>query len=176
MNRVVVIGNSGVGKSTFAARVAEVISGDHIEMDSIFWMPDWQERPDEECSRILNDLLQPERWVLDGNYSRFRDQIWGKADTVIWLNYPFLFNFFRLFKRTIRRVWTREDVFEGCPETFRSQFFSKDSLLWWFLTTYKRRKQVFEGVFNDNQYPHLKVFELNHPKEAGFLNLTSRGF
>lgn len=168
MNRVVVVGSSGVGKSTFAKNLAGIIAGDYLELDRLCWMPNWEQRSDEESNQVLSEFLQAERWVVDGNYSRFRDRVWQDADAVIWLNYPYWLNAFRLLKRTIQRVWQKQEVFEGCRESFRSQFLSKDSLLLWFIKTYGPRKQAFERIFAENQYPHLTVFEFKHPREAAF--------
>ncbi|HVO94622.1 MAG TPA: hypothetical protein VMT22_17365 [Terriglobales bacterium] len=52
MARVVVIGTSCVGKSTFARSVANLLKVPHIELDAFFWSPNWVQKPSEEF-RVL---------------------------------------------------------------------------------------------------------------------------
>ena len=168
MKRVVVVGTTGAGKSTFAGKLAEIINGEHYELDRLFWMPDWEKRPKEEYSATLSEMVKAESWVADGNSSPYRKMLWGHADTVIWLDYPFFLNFFRLLGRTMRRAWTKQEVFDGCSESIKSQFFSRDSLILWFLKSYGRRKRTYQTIFEENQYPHLKIIVFEHPRETKF--------
>ncbi len=48
MNRIVVIGSSCSGKSTFSQHLAIKEEVEYIELDQIHWLPNWEERPDEE--------------------------------------------------------------------------------------------------------------------------------
>lgn len=168
MNRIVVVGTTGAGKSTFAGKLAEIINGKHYELDRLFWMPDWEQRSKEEYAATLSELVKAEYWVADGNSSSHRKMLWGCADTVIWLDYPFFLNFFRLLGRTIQRAWTKEEVFDGCSESIKTQFFSRNSLMLWFFKSYGRRKRTYQTIFEENQYPHLKILVFEHPREAKF--------
>lgn len=44
--KVNVIGTSGSGKSTLAKRIAAELDIPYIEMDRLYWCPDWQGTPD----------------------------------------------------------------------------------------------------------------------------------
>jgi adenylate kinase family enzyme len=90
MQRISVIGATGSGKTTVARRTAEALGVPHIELDALHWEPDWEEAPLEVFRERVSDAIQGERWVVDGNYSKVRDMVWGRADTVLWLDYPFL--------------------------------------------------------------------------------------
>ncbi len=46
--KINVVGTSGVGKSTLARRLAQILSLPYIEMDRLYWRPDWQGTPDDE--------------------------------------------------------------------------------------------------------------------------------
>ena len=46
--RINVIGTSGSGKSTLAKRIAEKLDIPYIELDELFWKPNWTESTDEE--------------------------------------------------------------------------------------------------------------------------------
>jgi len=89
--RIVVYRPTGSGKTTIASEIAQSIGVPHIELDAIFWLPDWLEKSVEQ---FRDDVLavidkNPGGWVCDGNYSRVRDVILPQADTVVWLRLPF---------------------------------------------------------------------------------------
>ncbi|MEX0941049.1 MAG: AAA family ATPase [Pseudomonadales bacterium] len=84
MKRINVVGVSGSGKSTFSRALAEAMGIPYIEMDDLFWQPDWQQPDDETFYATLRSALEPDVWVLDGNYARTMPIKWERADTVIW--------------------------------------------------------------------------------------------
>jgi adenylate kinase family enzyme len=115
MRRVVVVGVTGVGKTTFASALSERLGVPHVELDALYWQPQWTPRdPDEFRARIVAEVAR-DAWVIDGNYSATRDQVWSSADTVIWLNYPLLLIFDRLLRRTLRRGVKREILWGTNP-------------------------------------------------------------
>jgi len=169
--RVVIIGSSCSGKTTLARQLASTLTVSHIELDAIHWLPDWQSRPLEELKRLTEKAVAADEWVLDGNYSKGREVVWGRATTVIWLNYSFHLVLWRAVRRTIKRVFLREDLFSGNRESFRQSFLSKNSILVWVVTTYHRRRRDYPVIFKQPQYAHLDVFEFKIPGEtAAFLS------
>ena len=166
MRRIVVVGTTGSGKSTYARKLAERMRLTYIQLDTFLWAPQWQQRPQDEYRALLREAMAKDGWVIDGNTSKNRDWVWGEADTVIWLNYSLWVTFPRLLVRTIRRAATHEEVFDGCVETFRSQFLSTDSLLIWFFKTFWKRKKMYREIFNTQPYPHLQMIEVRSPRAA----------
>ena len=169
MQRVSVVGTTGSGKSTFVERLAVAIDSQAIHLDDLMWLPDWQKRDDDAYSELLTTALQAERWVVDGNTRKSRALVWNNADTVIWLNYSFWVNFTRLLLRTLRRIRDKTEIFPGCQESFKTQFFSRDSLLLWFFRTYWRRKKEYRDLFESQQFPHLRVIVIEKPRRANQL-------
>ncbi|MFZ3080715.1 MAG: Imm5 family immunity protein [Bellilinea sp.] len=96
-------------------------------------------------------------WVVDGNYAKVRDIIWPRADTLIWLELPLAVVLWRLFWRTVRRVVTREELWNGNKETFRGAFFSKDSLLVYVFKSRKKHRQTYPDLFRQPEYSHLRL-------------------
>lgn len=166
MQRVVVIGATGSGKTTFAKKLAQCLSCDHYQIDELRFLANWETRTWEELRGILAGIIDRPAWVMDGNYSKVRDLTWGNADTVIWLNYSFPVAFSRLVKRTMRRIITREELFGGCVETFQSQFFSKDSLFLWFFQTYWKRRKEYPQVFQQPKFKHIDFITVRSPQGA----------
>jgi adenylate kinase family enzyme len=164
--RIVVVGTTCCGKTTFARRLANALRVPHIELDALFWLPDWTPRQESEFRNLVRAALAGDRWVIDGNYSRLQDLIFNRATTLIWLNYSFPRVLFRGLKRTIRRVLTGEAVYAGNRESFRRAFLSRDSILWWLVTTHHRRERRYRRIFASETYPDLEKLEYGGPSMA----------
>ena len=169
MERVVVVGTSCSGKTTLARQLSRALGSAHVELDAIHWKPGWQERPVDEVRQMASEAAAGERWVMDGNYSAVRDIVWGRATTVVWLNYPFRVVLWRCLCRTIRRAMTREELFSGNRERFRQSFLSRDSIILWAITSHRRVRQDYRRILDGGDFPHLRVIELRGPSEAGAL-------
>ncbi len=166
LKRVVIIGTSCSGKTTFARNLAQELKVQHIELDSIHWKPNWTPTPKEEFRSLASAAATPEAWVLDGNYSAVRDILWARATTLIWLNYPFYVVAWRALSRTFQHVFYRQVLYAGNRETFRQSFLSKDSILWWVVKTYRRRRQEYPRLFKEPAYRHLQIIVVASPAEA----------
>ena len=162
--RINVIGNPGAGKTTTAQELSSRLSIPHIELDALFWGPNWTEAPNEVFRARVAEAVKQPRWVADGNYSRVRDIVWKRADTVVYLDYRFGRVFWQLLKRTVGRSLRREALWNGNRENFRESFFSRDSILWWLLTTYKRRRRQYAMLFKKPEYAHLNIIHLHTPQ------------
>jgi hypothetical protein len=66
MERVVVIGNSGGGKSVLARQLAAKLALPYVEIDSLLWLPGWQLVPAPTFQSRHSQLIAQERWLLDG--------------------------------------------------------------------------------------------------------------
>lgn len=164
--RVVVVGTSGAGKTTLARDLAALLGSAHFELDALHWKPNWVESPTEELAARVREAVRAERWTVDGNYGKIRDIVWGRATTVIWLNYSFPLVFRRVFVRTIKRSVLREELYSGNQESLVKAFFTRDSILLWTITTYKRRRVRYRELFGNPPFPHLNMIELREPSEA----------
>lgn len=164
MQRIAVVGTSGSGKTTLGGRLAEYLGYPFVDIDPIIWGPNWTLQPDDQIYSQLDNSLSGSCWVTSGNTSRFRPLIWGRADTLIWLDYPLVVILWRLWWRTLRRILTREELWAGNRESFRNQFFSRDSLLLYAIQTYPRRKQEFPRYLAMPEYAHLNAIRLPTPR------------
>lgn len=102
MNRVLVIGNCGAGKSEAASRLGKKTGLPVIHLDEIFWLPGWVERDQAEFDILLDAELSKDQWIMDGNYNRTLEKRLHRADTVIFLDYSRFICLWRVFKRWIR--------------------------------------------------------------------------
>ncbi|NER79122.1 MAG: AAA family ATPase [Leptolyngbya sp. SIO1D8] len=164
--RIAIVGTAGCGKTTLAQQVAATLQIPHIELDALFWQPNWQEADTWEFYQRVETATRPYAWVIDGNYLRVRPLIWQRATMVIWLNYALPLIIWRVTQRTISRSLTQQELWNGCYETLQKGFFSHDSIILWAFQSYFRHARTFPIWFAKPPYQHLDIVELKFPLEA----------
>lgn len=164
--RISIVGTSGSGKTTLAQKIAKTYELPYVELDQLQWEPNWTAVPVGVFQERVKGALTGDRWVVDGNYSKVRDIVWSRADTVIWLNYPFHVVFGRSLRRAISRIVTQEECCNGNHESLRKTFFDRDSILWWMITTYSKNQRKYPPLFQQPEYQHLKILQFQSPHLA----------
>jgi adenylate kinase family enzyme len=160
LSRVAIVGTSCAGKSTLAASLAECLDVPRIDLDALYWGPNWTPSPPEEFRNSVDQATSQLRWICAGNYRVVRDLVWQRATAVIWLDYSFPVVFGRALRRTLSRCLRRTPVFGGNRETFRKSFFSQDSILLWVVQTHGRNRKAFPLEFQEPEHAHLSVVRL----------------
>ena len=123
MERVLIIGPCGAGKSILAVELAKRLALPVHHLDQLHWHPGWIEGSNDDLVRKLEVILAGERWLIDGNYGGSLALRLTRADTVIYLDYPIRLCVMRLLRRiAIWRGRTRPDMTDGCPERFDLEF------------------------------------------------------
>ncbi|MDJ1130766.1 hypothetical protein [Streptomyces iconiensis] len=114
--RVWVIGPSGAGKSTLARALAEARGVPHHELDAMFWAPGWERRPESAFLADVNALEREGDWIADGQYGAAHPVLEKLADSVLWVDLPRPTTTARLARRTLSRLRTREELWNGNRE------------------------------------------------------------
>ncbi|KAF0128742.1 MAG: DNA topology modulation protein FlaR [Xanthobacteraceae bacterium] len=119
MQRVLVMGCSGSGKSTFATALAARLGLPYVSLDALYWRPGWVE-PDRKTfgDIMLREASRP-AWVMDGNYTSHGagDVRRERADTVFWFDLPRRVCFAGVLSRVARTYGrVRPEMTPGCPE------------------------------------------------------------
>jgi adenylate kinase family enzyme len=166
MRRINVIGTSCAGKTTFAAELAARLGVVHVELDALHWEPGWVEISDGIFrQRVAVAIEREDGWVVDGNYSIARDILWSRVDTIVWLDYGLPLVLWRAITRTLRRAIDREPCCNGNRESFWRAF-SRDSILWWVISTHQRRRREFHQSLPAMIERGCSVVVLRSPREA----------
>jgi adenylate kinase family enzyme len=87
--RLLVFGNSGSGKSTYARRIASEHAIARLDLDSIVWEPGRiaVQRSASDIRRSLDDFIaQNEAWVIEGCYGELIEEAAHHSTELIFLN------------------------------------------------------------------------------------------
>ena len=123
MERILIIGCGGAGKSTLARQLGDKLQIPVVHLDKLFWKPGWVEETPEEFDRKLAVELENPRWIMDGNFNRTMPQRVAKCDTIIYLDFSRVACLLGVLKRVITTYGTvRPDMGEGCPERVDLEF------------------------------------------------------
>ncbi|MFI5927718.1 adenylate kinase [Micromonospora sp. NPDC051543] len=158
--RILVYGVYGAGKSTLAARLAQLLGVPWYPVDDLLWLPGWIEVPVAEQRRRIEKICRRDAWILDGAYHGWRDVPLARADLVVALDYPRWRSFGRLLRRTLRRLGTGEVICNGNRESVGSVL-SRDSILLWHVAAFGRARRRMRAWQADPAGPPVLLF--THP-------------
>lgn len=123
MERIMIIGCPGSGKTTLATKLAEKLGLPLVHLDRLYWQDGWQTVPKEEFLRRLNAAVAEPRWIIDGNYGSTIPLRLARCDAVIFLDFPRMTSVAGVLKRVITNHGkSRPDMGGNCPERFDFRF------------------------------------------------------
>lgn len=88
MNKVIIIGCPGGGKSTFSKALQVKTCLPLYHLDMLFWNNDKTHVSRDVFDQRLSDVLNQDKWIIDGNYSRTLENRLVTCDTVFLLDLP----------------------------------------------------------------------------------------
>jgi adenylate kinase family enzyme len=165
--RIAIIGAAGSGKTTLGRALSKRLGLPLIELDALYWEPDWTPAFVMDFRERVEQTTAATAWIADGNYHTSRDIVWARAEALIWLDYGLWLSLGRVLRRTMQRVRTREELWNGNRENVWNQlrFWSNDSLIYWFFKTYWRRKREIPMLLKLDENKHLKLLHFKSPRE-----------
>ncbi|GHH89110.1 AAA family ATPase [Streptomyces capitiformicae] len=165
MQRILVAGISGAGKTTMAQALSARLQLPFHEMDSLrFTGPNWTVDPD--FHQQVATIAATPAWIVDSiGYPEVRDLLWTNADTVIWLDYPKAVVMPRVLRRSLRRTLLRERVFGGNVESL-SLWFSGDHPAWSSWAQHAARRAEINRRTTDPRFAPLRVLHFRSPRQA----------
>lgn len=178
--RIIVAGQSCSGKSTLGAQLAHLSGASFVELDALFWKPNWEESSDEEFQAKLRESTAGDSWVVAGNYyARTSSWLWERAETIIWLDFSWRSLAPRIVQRSWQR-WRRDELLWGTnKERFWPQlklWSPADSLIafgWQGRKSFRERQLA---AMTDPRWAHVRFVRLRSRREVNrFLALLETG-
>ena len=168
--RVVVIGSSGSGKSTFGHQLSGACDLARVELDALNWAPGWVDRSrtdPEDFVRRVDAAIAGDRWVTDGNYRLAMTRILPRATHLIWLDYSRAVVMRRVVQRSFVRAIGQRELWPGTGnrEQF-SRWLDEEHPIRWAWDTYNRRRAQYEVLFAEPRLAEVIKHRLRHPREA----------
>jgi len=166
MQRLVILGCTGSGKTTLGKKAAARLGCPALDLDEFYWLPNWVARETDDFYRRVDAAASEGNWVIMGNYSKVRNAVWPRATAFVWLDYSFPRVFWQLLRRSLSRVIDQNRICNGNTESWR-KFFSRDSIMVWFFKTFHKRRREYGEIFAAaGHLPSVTYIRLKSPKQA----------
>lgn len=154
MKRIMILGPSGTGKTTYGRILGEKLGLKILHLDSVYWKEDWNNIDKIEFDEYIKNFFRKyDKWVIDGNYQNnkhFRYRL-DLADTIIFLDFGTQVAMHGIHERARKfKNVSRPDMADGCNEGI-DQIFLKYVAFYYQKTAkslraainkYKNKKQV----------------------------------
>jgi adenylate kinase family enzyme len=165
MQRIVIVGPPGSGKTTVARAISAALDLPHTELDALWWDPNWTEAGEEKFTRRVDPVTRQSHWVVDGNYFDVGapETIWSRADTMLWLELPLRVTLPRVLRRTVARGITHTELWSGNRESLRLML-RPDSIVRHAIRAHPVYNQKYAEVQAENSQSHLTWIRLSTPR------------
>jgi adenylate kinase family enzyme len=160
----VVVGPPGSGKTTTASEIARRTGSPHIELDALYWEPNWTIAEPEVFRTRVSDAVRGEQWVTDGNYFTLSHDItWPRADTIVWLDLPRRTTVRRVVWRTGSRAVLGTELWSGNRESLR-MVLGRDEIVRFAWREYPKYARRYAGLMDDHEWSRLHWVRLSSPR------------
>ncbi len=163
LRRVMVVGQPGSGKSTFARMLGAASGLPVVHIDRIHWMDGWVPRDAAEKDRLTREVHARETWIFEGGHSSTWPERLDRADTLVWIDVGLTLRLWRILRRVVLGYGrARPDMPEGCPERIDGEFAAFLAFVW---RTRHSARAAIAAIFADPP-PHLALHRIATPAEA----------
>lgn len=155
MQRVMIVGPGGAGKSWLAKQLAAATGLPLIHLDREYWHPGWIDTPKAEWKAKVKRIAEGDRWIIDGNYGGTLALRMERADTIVFLDVSRWASLAGALRRRMHGG-PRSDLAEGCPEKLDFEF-----LRWLWRYREHHRPAVLEHIGN---FAHGRTIVILHDR------------
>lgn len=157
MKRIAVVGCPGTGKTTFSRRLGQKTSLPVVHLDYYYHQKKYNYYHDKEAwVKRVEQLINQDKWIIDGNYKSTFELRFKRADTIIFLDYPRRVAMYGAIKR---RVEHRNKLREEMPSDWKE----------------KANLEFLRYVWNFKKKHRGKILEaLDKAKAQDILTFTNR--
>src|SRR5919199_236026 len=164
--RILILGRTGSGKTTLARELTAALGVPHIELDSLYFGPDFTTAPLPVLRERTSEAIAGERWVTDGNKRAVRDLVWPRADTVIWLDYSVGVSLWRPPETAARRppAPRAQAAESGRRSGLPRQMLAAAKGVLTALRSHRGQRREYPRMFARPENRHLAVARLRSPR------------
>lgn len=164
MNRIMVIGCPGSGKSTFARNLHDITGLPLYYLDMIWHKSDRTNISREEFDFRLRKIINRDKWIIDGNYNRTLDKRLEKCDTV------FLFDLLTsiCMDSVSARIGVKREDMPWIEEEFDEEFKQ------WIVDFPKSQLPEIYDLLKQYQDKNIIIFKAREDADAYLKKLGSR--
>ena len=134
MEKIIVIGSPGAGKSSFSKKLKNITKLPLYHIDMLYHKKDGTHITKEELEEKLKEIFKTDKWIIDGNYSKTLKERFDRADLIIWLDYSTYAQVKGIFNRILKNYGKEKTEIPGCKERFNFTFFK-------YVITYNKKKR-----------------------------------
>lgn len=117
--KIILIGCPGSGKSYLSKKISAKLDIPVYHLDNLFWYGNWQHITTEQLKEKVDKIIENEKWIIDGNYSKtLKDRI-DKADFIFFMNLSSKTCLKGYFNRINKK---RDDIPKTCIEEIDDEF------------------------------------------------------
>lgn len=135
-NRIAIVGAPGTGKTTLSNILSEIYNIPAIHIDGIHHMENWVIRDKDERDKIILDIIQKDKWIIDGTYKSTIRARFEKADLIIWLDFSTFAQIKGVMGRYLKNKGIEKPEIPGCKEKMDKEFFT-------YVLKYNKNKRKF---------------------------------
>lgn len=135
-NRIAIVGAPGTGKTTLANILSEIFNIPATHIDGIHHLENWVIRDQEERDRIILEIVQKDKWIIDGTYKSTVRARFERADFIIWLDFSTLAQLKGVLGRYFKNKGVEKPEIPGCKEKMDREFFT-------YVLKYNKNKRKF---------------------------------
>lgn len=160
MKKVIVLGNSGSGKSTFTTLLADKLHIDFLHLDPLVYKYSWDNPEFEEMEKKVEELIYKDSWIIDGNFLNNALNRFKECDTIVFLD----LNRFVCMNSVIKRHKKykgkhRDSRSDDCDEKLTLSY-----LKWVVRDFYKTSRKIILKYIKD--HPEKKVVILKNRRQV----------
>lgn len=161
--KMIIIGNSGAGKSYLTNRLSKTLNIPAIHLDALFWEPGGfnQKRSKDHVFAEIEELANGNAWIVEGVFGELAARFVANADEMIWLDFDWSICEQGLLARGSESSKQLDQ--EMAEDNFRqlltwaSEYWSRDDLRSWkghyqLIENFNKKKSVLRTRLDVDEY------------------------
>jgi adenylate kinase family enzyme len=171
--RISIVGTSCSGKTTLGKKLARLYQVPFMDIDDAYWLPGWIKADTAVLHDKINRHVTWDSWVIVGNgHFVNHTYVWPTVDTLIWIDLPLPVLLWRGVKRSLLNIVSRRKLCNGNVESV-GRLLSKNSIVYWILSSFGKRKRLYREIFATKPYPCQYVHLQGVKAVSNFLQQVS---